>query len=290
MKTVTLLLLLAATQVALFSSGKNPLTNGDVVKMIKADLPESTIIIAIQNSPSVFDATPDALIELKGSGVGSKVIEAMLTPRSPASPVPATPPPAAPTNGANSPAAQMQPIVPPRLASLWGTKQTRIEADRVFLLDGEKRVEMKFTKPSTRSRVIYARQTFAVLGGTASRSRTPNRSPAFEMIFPNNVEPTSVVALANLGIRSNGTREILISSGWISMTEGLPADRNVKLTYEKKPDQSEAPEGYEIYKVRSEQPLKPGEYAFMVSKPSAGEFGPMGGAGHNFYFYELGVD
>ena len=290
MKTVTLLLLLAATQVALFSAGKNPLTNGDVVKMIKADLPESTIIIAIQNSPSAFDATPDALIELKGAGVSSKVIEAMLAPRPPTNPAPAALPTPSAANGGHSPAAQMPPMVPPGLASMWGTKQTRIEADRVFLLDGEKRVEMKFTKPSTRSRVIYARQTFAVLGGTASRSRTVNRSPAFEMIFPNNVEPTSVVALANLGVRSNGTREILISSGWISMTEGLPADRNVKLTYEQKADQSEAPEGYEIYKVRADQPLKPGEYAFMVSKPSAGEFGPFGGAGHNFYFYELGVD
>lgn len=290
MKTVTLLLLLAATQVALFSAGKNQLTNGDVVKMIKADLPESTIIIAIQNSPSAFDATPDALIELKGSGVGSKVIEAMLAPRSPANVVPATPPPVAATNGANSPAAQMPPMVPPGLAAMWGTKQTRIEADRVFFIDGEKRIELKFTKPSTRSRVIYARQTFAVLGGTASRMRTTSRSPAFEMIFPNNVEPTSVVALANLGVRSNGTREILISSGWLSMTEGLPGDRSVKLNYEKKADQSAAPEGYEIYQVRPEQSVKAGEYAFMVSKPSAGEFGPFGGAGHNFYFYELGVD
>jgi len=288
MKKFLLTLIVSAACAALFAGDKKPLTNADVVKMVRAELPESTIIIAIQNSPTAFDSAPEALIELKTSGVGAKVIEEMLALRDRALQAPAMPAPqAAP---AKTPAPPPAPVGPVGFASLWGTKQTRVEADRVFLLEGDKSLELKFTKPNTRTRVLYARQTFAVLAGTSSRIRTGNRTPAFEMIFPNNVEPTSVVALAMLGVRGNGTREILISSGWISMTDGLPGDRNVKLSYEKKTDQSAAPEGYEIYQVRPEQPLKAGEYAFMVSKPSVGDFGHMAGAGASFYFYELGVN
>lgn len=60
-----------------------PLTNPDVVKMVKAELPDSTIVLAIQNSPPDFDLSPDALIELKSAGVSAKVIEVMLAPRVP---------------------------------------------------------------------------------------------------------------------------------------------------------------------------------------------------------------
>ena len=290
MKKFLFTLIVSAACAASFAADKKPLTNADVVKMVRAELPESTIVIAIQNSPTAFDSAPESLIDLKTSGVGTKVIEEMLAPRGRSLQAPAAPVSQAAPAPAPALAAAPAPVMPGGFASLWGTKQTRIEADRVFLLEGGKTIELKFTKPNTRTRMLYARQTFAVLAGTSSRTRTSERTPAFEMIFPNNVEPTSVVALAMLGVRGNGTREILISSGWISMTDGLPGDRNIKLTYEKKADQSAAPEGYEIYQVRPEQPLKPGEYAFMVSKPSAGDFGGMAGASASFYFYELGVN
>jgi hypothetical protein len=57
---------------------KKPLTNEDVVRMVKAGLAESTIFLAIEQNPTDFDTTPDALISLRGQGVSEKVLDAML--------------------------------------------------------------------------------------------------------------------------------------------------------------------------------------------------------------------
>jgi hypothetical protein len=266
---------------------KPPLTNADVVKMVKAELSENTIILAIQNSPNAFDTSPNGLIELKTAGVGEKIIDAMLTPLPKAVPEPLK-------TGATTTATSRTAPEPTQgmsvLASLWGSKQTRIDADRVFMIDGEKRNEMKFTMPGTRTRFIYAIQRFAVLPGTAARLRTTNRMPQFEMILPNNVEISSVVVFALLGVRSNGSREILIGGGFMTISEGLPKDRNIAINYEKSPDQSQAPEGYDVYRIKPASTLKAGEYALMISKASNGVMGPFGAAGMSYGFYEIGID
>jgi hypothetical protein len=60
-------------------SEKKPLTNADVVSMVKAGLSESTIALAIQKSATDFDTSPQELISLKNQGVPQKVLDAMLT-------------------------------------------------------------------------------------------------------------------------------------------------------------------------------------------------------------------
>ena len=82
---------------------KKPLTNADVIGMVKAGLAESTIILSIQHSSTGFDTSPQALISLHSQGVPQKVLDAMLTAESekptPTS-VPAAPAPANSANGA----------------------------------------------------------------------------------------------------------------------------------------------------------------------------------------------
>lgn len=72
---------LAAAIAALCAAEKKPLTNSDVVKMAKAELPDSTIVLAIKSGAPAFDTTPEALIALKSAGISAAVIEAMLTAR-----------------------------------------------------------------------------------------------------------------------------------------------------------------------------------------------------------------
>ena len=139
--------------------------------------------------------------------------------------------------------------------------------------------------------MVFSLQQFAILGGLKARLRTNNPVPEFEMILPNNVEVSSVVALGLLGERGNGTREILIGGGFMAISQGLPKDHNIRITFDKTEDQSDAPEGYEIYRIKPTEPLKPrGEYAFMVSKNSGGALGALGGADFSYNFYELGID
>ena len=54
-------------------------TNADVIKMAKAGLDDSTIVLAIQQHPAQYDTSADALIDLKTQGVSQTVINAMLT-------------------------------------------------------------------------------------------------------------------------------------------------------------------------------------------------------------------
>ncbi len=60
------------------SNRKAPLTNADVVRMVKAGVPESAILSSIQSSPAKFDLSPEGLIGLRNAGVSQKVMEAMM--------------------------------------------------------------------------------------------------------------------------------------------------------------------------------------------------------------------
>jgi hypothetical protein len=76
-KLSLLLILLCALAVAAQQSG-SPLTNADVIKMVKAGRPEATILKAIANNDIQFDLSSTGLQALNQVGVGSKVIPAML--------------------------------------------------------------------------------------------------------------------------------------------------------------------------------------------------------------------
>lgn len=78
-----------------------PLTNQDVISMVKSLLPESVILGSIKSSDTDFDISATGLIALKKAGVSTKVMEAMLDAvnKKNAPPVPAATPatPAVPT-------------------------------------------------------------------------------------------------------------------------------------------------------------------------------------------------
>lgn len=79
---------------------EKPLTNADVLSMVKAGLPESTIVLAIQlasrRGSADLDASPSALMELKSGGATETILNAVLgaqagKPLPPESPVPGLP-------------------------------------------------------------------------------------------------------------------------------------------------------------------------------------------------------
>lgn len=71
-------LVLSLSCVALFAQNQ-PLTNSDVVKMVKSGLPASTIVNAIQANPSSFDVSANGLIGLQKAGVPQPVMDAMIS-------------------------------------------------------------------------------------------------------------------------------------------------------------------------------------------------------------------
>src|SRR5258705_8299550 len=57
---------------------ESPLTNAEVVKLVKAGFKEKTIILIIASRVPDFDLSSERMIQLKRSGVGENVIVAML--------------------------------------------------------------------------------------------------------------------------------------------------------------------------------------------------------------------
>ena len=55
-----------------------PMTNDDVVKMVKGGLGEATVIQAIKGAEPGFDTSPDGLVKLKQGGVNDRIIQEIL--------------------------------------------------------------------------------------------------------------------------------------------------------------------------------------------------------------------
>jgi hypothetical protein len=61
---------------------QRPITNADVVAMVKSGISEDTVVLAIQKATTDFDTSAEAMVALKGQGVPEKVLAAMLSSRS----------------------------------------------------------------------------------------------------------------------------------------------------------------------------------------------------------------
>jgi hypothetical protein len=73
------LCLLGATNPVSAQQGQQPLTNADVVKMVKSGLPASVISNAIQANDTDFDVSANGLIALQKAGVPQTVMDAMIS-------------------------------------------------------------------------------------------------------------------------------------------------------------------------------------------------------------------
>lgn len=64
---------------AMAQSPSSPMTNGAVIKLVRAGFKEKTVIAIIHSRPNRFDLEPERLIELKRGGVSENIILAMLS-------------------------------------------------------------------------------------------------------------------------------------------------------------------------------------------------------------------
>lgn len=71
-----LLSLLLAVPFAAFAA---PMTNEDVIKMVKSGLSEAIVIQSIDAAEPAFDTSPDGLVKLKQGGASDKVIDRIMS-------------------------------------------------------------------------------------------------------------------------------------------------------------------------------------------------------------------
>jgi hypothetical protein len=90
--SILAILVLAMTSAIAAQQAQKPLTNADVINMVKAKLPDSVVVQAIQSNPGKYDTSTSALISLHKAGVTENELNAMIGASSKgASAVPATP-------------------------------------------------------------------------------------------------------------------------------------------------------------------------------------------------------
>lgn len=255
---VALIALVLATCLAIsthcVAEEAKPLTNQDVVAMVKAGLPESTILLSIKNSQTDFTRAPADLIALKEAGVSQPVLDAMLTHGGEA--------PSAAAYGASVNYAAM--------AGVQG----------VVAVDADRRLPLKITATGFRQNVrpglllLGQKHTrYAVMKGERSKTRITSRTPSFEMSVPSSVQADQLVKLVRMKVK-NGSRETpdyMMSFG-LTRQKDL-GDDVVATTIE--PVAGAGSSMYEeVHRMIPSAALEPGEYAVVF----------------NGQFWDFGVD
>lgn len=243
-----------------------PLTNDDVVAMVKAGLPESTIVLAVQKGPSNFDTSPQALIQLKNQGVPPKVLDAMIQPAPSAA--------HAPRPGGDP--SQPNPFSP--LTPTAGAGGGAITYGDIFLVDGDKRTQMKYSVANARTNSMlggvvnpfHKTKIRAALNGNHAQLRITNTSPVFDAALPSNVNPSDVIALVKLTPKAD-RREIETGRGGITgVSSGFRKSDLVPVSIE---ETATAGTGYKVYRAKVVSPLQPGEYALVTQTGVYYDFG-----------------
>src|SRR5262249_15605349 len=112
---------------------KTALTNADVIEMSKAGLSDSTIILAIQKGPTQFDTSPRTLIQLKSQGLSPTVLDAMIQ------------------AGTGSTSNGQSTTVQSNVSTPMGSNSITQTASGVVLVDGNSRIDMKYSTPDART-------------------------------------------------------------------------------------------------------------------------------------------
>ena len=80
-KTLTIFCLMIGCALGVTAQTKQtegPLTNAEIIKLVKAGFKEKTVVLIIASRPANFDLSSDRMIQLKRAGVSENIIVAML--------------------------------------------------------------------------------------------------------------------------------------------------------------------------------------------------------------------
>ena len=153
------------TGFALAQNNTKPLTNDDVIAMVKGGLPETTVISAINAQDSNFDVSATALIKLKQQGVNSKIMDAMLAAANKKHSAVPTPPAAAPAAAPAATAGQ------PSVTVLEGTAQQPIPVSKTQIAQTKTKAT-SLNALSTDSALGQAMQTVAMTAAQEAAYRS----------------------------------------------------------------------------------------------------------------------
>lgn len=225
---------------------KKPLTNADVLQMVKAGLAETVIISAIEGGLPRFDITPDTLIKLNQQGVSAKVQEAMLAAQK-KSDAPANP-------GVVTTGAAQFPVYP-----------NAPMPNTVAFLDGTNRVDLKQSQGRMEStHVVFYADLKTVFEGKAAQFRVATAMPIFEVTLLPNLDPSDWVILIKPKVKKD-QREIFLG-GAAPFAQIKPDKKKDTVPLMNEVARKENAPGLQLttYRMKPANALPGGEYVLSV--------------------------
>lgn len=246
-----LLALVIGIAMAGLAYATQPLTNNDVVQMVKAGLPESTILLSVQNSPANFSTAPADLIALKKAGVSQPVLDAIVSKGS----------------GAATPVAPPAPMGP----GAYGANPAGVVA-----IDGDRRVDLYMVgQYGSKSKMkLWSNEQVAMLPGTQAKIRLSSRTPSFEVPIPPNVDPETMVRLMRLAQKGDTRQGSLRVNSFDPMFRKVAQVTEGVLPTTLTPIQTtSAMPGMKRFTLAPAAPLEPGEYVVVLYDSQMWDFG-----------------
>src|SRR5437660_2382209 len=241
-------LVLVVTALTLFTAtsltAQEVLTNDSLVALKKAGLSDSIIISKIKSSQTKFDVSTKGLIGLKNAGLSDQVIEAVVNAGS----------------GSAAPAAA---------AATATTKET------IYHLAGGKYVELNPAASSMETNVsFYSNKSELVLKGRKAQYRVTDKTPVFYSAWGPNEAPLVRMKPGS----DHDDRNLKIGGGSFMPFGGR---QSFCVRSEDRIDVDAEKDARGLYKMSPKEPLKAGEYAFVLT------FGSAAGSGK---VYDFGID
>jgi hypothetical protein len=234
-------------------------TNQDVIEMAKAGLSDDVIITKIRQAYEAgtdavsFDTSVDGLKALKGANVPDSVIKVMINP---------VPPPATVVAGTSSISVDAN-LPPPEVGVYWR------DEGKFVLIQGQAVTNAKTggKAGSFFTNGLRNQHWDATIEGNTSKNVVRDRQPIFYLYVPDGDDSSDYV-LVKLN-RKSDHREFQIGSfgGIRGGKSGVQKDKEVAFHAEHV--------GIRVYKIRLDEALKPGEYAFFMG---TGQSNTMAGA------------
>ncbi len=248
---VALTLLLVATSVG----AQEVLNNDAVIAMKKAGLSDAVILAKIRSTQAKFDTSTQALVALKQVGVPDAIIEAMVG-HSSLGGVTGAPPAAAVPSG-------------PATALPQGR-------ETIFHFRAAQYVEMMPAVASIETNFeFFTSKSELVLKGRKAAYRVDDRQPVFFSVW----SPSEVPLVKLKPGDKKDDRNLKFSSGAFmpyggTQKTGVRTEDIIEVEFEK--------DSRGLYQLKPKQPLKSGEYGFVLTQGSA--------AGAIGKIFDFGID
>jgi hypothetical protein len=221
-------------------------TNKDVIDMAGLGISDDIIIAKIRSAAAggtlQFDTSIDSLKELKAAKVSDDVIKVMINPA----------PPAAQVVVAATPISNDPTLPPPEVGVYWKNSNAFV------LIEGQAISQAKVGGKAGSMFTYGMRNEHwdAYLNGPQSKNIINDRQPVFYLYVPDGASASDFV-LITLEKKGN-RREFQIGSfgGITGGKSGVKRDKEVAFTAEHA--------GIRTYKVKLNEAMKPGEYAFFM--------------------------